>query len=199
MKLRNGMKIFISCIAIMISTGVFAQSEQQLVVPLSDPGKPWSLDVDIMSGSIKVSSYTGKDVIINVALRNHASKNEDDEKTSGGMKRISSGGGYEIVAEEKNNNVEVHNQSFTKTVDLTLQIPQNVKLKLHTVNGGDIEVENVKGELEVDNVNGAIKLMNVSGYAVASTVNGGIKANFLSVDTKASIAFSTLTGNIDVT
>ena len=115
------------------------------------------------------------------------------------MRRIPSHNGYAITAKEENNVVKVHNESFERQIDLSLEIPQNVKLKLHTVNNGTIEVENIKGELEIDNVNGPIKLKNISGSAVASTVNGGIKANFTSVDASAAMAFSTLNGNVDVT
>src|SRR5262249_41738850 len=118
---------------------------------------------------------------------------------SDGLRRIPSHSGYGITAKEENNVVTVDNESFMKAVDLSMEIPQNVKLHLHTVNNGEIEVENVKGQLEINNVNGSIKLTNISGSAVVSTVSGGIKASFASVDASAAMAFSSLSGKIDVT
>jgi hypothetical protein len=81
---------------------------------------------------------------------------------------------------------------------LNLKIPQDVKLKLSTVNEGVIEVDNIKGEMEINNVNGAIKLTAISGSAVATTVNGNIIASFITADAATPMAFSTLNGNVDV-
>lgn len=188
-------------ILLLVAGNVIAQNAQpeQLVVPLSQPGKPYSLDVQLMYGSIKVTTGTGNDVIIKVTLKENMNKKETEEKTSDGLRRIPSHNGFGISAREEDNVIKVSNESFMKKVDLSLEIPQNVKLKLGTINNGDIEVENVKGQLEVNNVNGAIKLTNISGSAVVSTVNGGVKASFASVDASAAMAFSALQGKIDVT
>jgi DUF4097 and DUF4098 domain-containing protein YvlB len=115
------------------------------------------------------------------------------------MKRISTSGSYEITAKENDNTVKVSTGNPNKSFNLSFKIPQDVKLKLSTVNNGNIEVENVKGELEVTNVNGEIKLTNITGSIVANTVNGDVTASFLSVDPKAPMAFSTLNGDIKVT
>ena len=40
--------------------------KQQLVVPLSEPGKPFKLTVGLQSGSIKVQGYEGKDVVVDI-------------------------------------------------------------------------------------------------------------------------------------
>ena len=56
-------------IAILLSTKAWAQDsgKEQLVVPLSDPGKPYKLEVGLVDGSITVTGYEGKDIIIDVS------------------------------------------------------------------------------------------------------------------------------------
>jgi hypothetical protein len=187
-------------LSLMIATSCLAQtgSAETLTVPLSSPGKPYSLKVHLVSGSIKVVSYEGKDIIINVIPRD----NDDEEgmaNIKNGMKRISTHGGYEVTAKEADNNVTVNTGNPNKAIDLDLKIPQDVKLQVGTVNDGEIVVENVKGELEVNNVNDKITLTNISGSVVANTVNGDIDVSFKTVDPKAPMAFSTLNGDVNVT
>ncbi|HLX93023.1 MAG TPA: DUF4097 family beta strand repeat-containing protein [Puia sp.] len=191
--------ILIGLIFGILSAG-FAKAQtdnkEQLVVPLSSPGKPFSLTMNILNGSIKLSGYDGKDIIIDIAPGEVRNKNE--EETVNGMHKISRGGEVDITAEEKNNTVEVNAGNAKKTV--ILKIPQEaVKLKLGTVNEGSIYVENVNGELEITNVNGAITAKGISGSVVANTVNGNVIVTFKSIKPDAPMAFTTLNGDVDVT
>jgi len=204
-------------LSLIIGSNSFGQSTEQLTVPLSSPGKPYSLKIQLVSGSIKVVSYDGKDIIINATPRssdddkgsrtnsniNFRKGGKDKEEGSNfdesGMKRISSAGGFEVTAKEADNTVTVNTGNPNKTVDLDLKIPQDVKLKIGTVNDGEISVENVRGELEVSNVNEKVTLSNVSGSVMANTVNGDIVVTFSKVDPNAPMAFSTLNGDIKVT
>jgi hypothetical protein len=195
-------KMKILCVALlcmMFAATAFAQKDapEQLTVPLSSPGKPYSLKVQLVQGSIKVVSYEGKDIVINVS----SAENEDDESavSENGMKRISRHDSYEITAKELDNTVTVNAGNPSKSINLDLKIPQDVKLKLGTVNNGEIVVDNVKGELEVNNVNDKITLTNISGSVVANTVNGDVEVTIKSVDPKAPMAFSTLNGDVRVT
>lgn len=186
-------------LSLIIGSNLFGQSgsTEQLTVPLSSPGKPYSLKIQLVGGSIKIVGYSGNDLIINATP-----KNEDDEDGSktveNGMKRISSSGGFEVTAKEADNTVTVNTGNPNKVVDLDLKIPQDVKLKVGTVNDGEISVENVRGELEVTNVNDKITLTNISGSVVANTVNGDVIVTFSKLDTNAPMAFSTLNGDVNV-
>lgn len=199
-----------------------AQTEvkEQLVVPLTDPNKVGTLQVSLVTGSISVTGYSGKEVLIDASTKNpnqgtvkernigsntnvsvnlNTNQNVKEKSIeSNGMKRISpSGGGLEITAKENNNTIKVSSGYVNRAVHLSIKVPTRFSLKLSTVNQGDIMVENVNGELEVTNVNGKILLTNVSGSAVANTINGNLIANFK--DTVANpMAFSTLNGNVDV-
>jgi hypothetical protein len=187
-------------LSLMIAAKSFAQtgSTETLTVPLSSPGKPYSLKVHLVTGSIKVAGYDGKDVIINATPRNSGDE-EDSKAVENGMKRISTSGGFEVTAKEADNTVTVNTGNPNKSVDLELKIPQDVKLTLGTVNDGEVVVENVRGELEINNVNDKITLTDISGSVVANTVNGDVNVIFKVVDPKAPMAFSTLNGDVNVT
>ena len=183
--------------AMLLSFKIMAQSEQ-LVVPLSEPGKPYKLDVSLVTGSIKVIGYEGKDVVIEVKGEGH--KKDDGDNQMDGMHRISGGDNLEVTAKEKNNKVTVSSGLPNKMVSLTIKVPQGASnIKLETVNDGMISVSNVSGDLEVTNVNGAINMDGISGSVVANTVNGMLKVSFKSVDAKSAMAFSTLNGDVNVT
>ena len=128
-----------------LSLTMYAQNNvQELVVPLSDPGKPGTLQVNIIYGSIKVSGTNAKDVIIHVS--SEQKKVEDSNKN--GMRKIPNNS-FGITAEEDNNIVKVGTDLRNKDVVLEIQVPQNFNLKLRDVNNGNISVENVNGEMEV--------------------------------------------------
>lgn len=187
-------------LSLIVAALAFGQSgsTEQLIVQLSSPGKPYTLKVQLVTGSIKVSGYDGKEVIINVTPR----KDDDEEKpktNANGMKRIATSSGFEVTAKEADNTVMVHTGNPNKAIDLELKVPQDVKLKVGTVNDGEILVENVRGELEVTNVNEQITLNNISGSVVANTVNGDILVTFNKVDASAPMAFSTLNGDVNIT
>lgn len=209
-------------VALMMTVNADAQGEkkEQLVVPLSQPGKPFKLHVGLTNGSITVVTYEGKDIVIDADAdgdlrKKEKAKNNDRDRdvdvnvnvninrnreSSNGMKRIAPVNGLDVTAEERNNNVTVNCESWKRPINITIKVPHNEgTLKLETVNSGDITVTGVSGEIEVTNVNGAIYLKDISGSAVATTINGPIVANFKSVDPKAALAFSTLNAKIDVT
>lgn len=175
-------------------------AKEQLTVALTAPGKPGSLELSLVNGSIRVAGYSGKDVVIDaVARARQGDRRPTSKAETNGMKRLSAANSLNLTAEEKNNHVEITTDSYQHPVDLTIKVPQNFSLKLSTVNNGDITVDNVSGELEITNVNGAIQLSQVAGSVVANTVNGNLIVTFKSVTAGAPMAFSTLNGKVDVT
>ncbi len=213
-------KIAVALLAMVLLTqNGHAQGEtkEQLVVPLSQPGKAFKLKVELVNGSIRIVSYEGKDIIIDADADGDVRKKDKDKDRDAdrdrerqnsrnhnenalGMKRITPINGLELSAQERNNSVTVSSDSWKRPVNLLIKVPQSAStMKLETVNSGDINVTGVNGELEVNNVNGGIYLKDISGSAIATTINGPIVANFKSLDDKAALAFSTLNAKIDIT
>jgi hypothetical protein len=180
---------------------VLAQSEikEQMVIPLSEPGKACKIVAHVLHGSLKVVGYEGKDVVIDVTTDgNHR---HESSGNGGGMHRISgSNAGGDVTAEEDNNTVTI-STGLSHFSLIEVKVPQTAgsKLNIGTVNEGSIIVENTSGEMEVSNVNGPITLTNVAGSVVANTVNGDVVVGFKSIDPQAAMGFSTLNGKIDVT
>lgn len=172
------------------------QAQEQITVPLSNPDEPGKLHIGIVRGSITVNGYDGQEVLINYG--GDIKDNEDQKVTKNGLRRISNNSvGFEVS--EDNNEVEVSGASPMKNIDFDVSVPRNFSLKLSTVNGDGILVENVIGEIEVSNVNGEVTLRNVGGSGLVNTVNGDIKATFQNVNPDKPMAFSNLNGDIDVT
>ncbi len=194
----------IALIALLFSARSMAQTEtkdQQLIVPLSEPGKPYKLDVGLVSGSIKVTVYEGKDIVIDATGGERKNKRErETNDNKAGMRRIAGGESLDVTAHEKGNTVTIGSDIPNKPINLTIKVPQGAtSVKLSTVNGGSIVANDLSGALEVSNVNGYIDLTNISGSVVANTVNGKVLVTFKSIDPRAAMAFSSLNGNVDVT
>jgi len=183
-------------------------SSDRVAVPFSDPGKPGLVKAHLINGGITVKGYDGKEVIVESRPRGHVIGDEEDETEDdaedekkdkhAGMMRLKAGGGG-LSVEESDNVIEISAPAWKADIDLTIQVPTNASLKLHTVNGGTIKVENVNGSLEVANVNGGISLSRIGGSAVAQTVNGDVTAAFARLDGKTPISLVTLNGDVDIT
>jgi hypothetical protein len=81
--------------------------------------------------------------------------------------------------------------------DFTIQVPKQTRLRLCTINGGDITVQGTEGDFEVDNVNGEIEMDQVVGSGSARTVNGPVSVSFAANPTAPS-TFYTVNGTVEV-
>lgn len=192
------MKSTLFVLAILLSAGLASALEpatpDRVTATFSDASRPGLLKVNMVSGSITVKGYNGKEVVIEAAARDRGGR---EEAARGGLRRIPiTATGLNV--EEENNVMRVSTGSVTRAVDLTIQVPHKTSLNLRTVNDGDIEVSDVDGELDVNDVNGAVRLNRVAGVVVAHALNGELKATITRADAKP-MAFSSLNGTIDVT
>jgi len=199
------------------------ESKQEIVVPLSKPGANGTLKISLVSGSIKIEGYSGKEVLITAtSLGNkdfynidreryvipreyyrlkdiYENRSDIDEKDNvEGLKKISSNA-YEIQVEQKDNNVEISSSHFPVTTDLEIKLPHNFSLNLKTVTTGDINVKNVKGDHEITNYNGDVVMTGISGSAVISAVNGKIEVTFDEISPNKPMSFANMNKKIDIT
>ena len=199
-------------------------SPDRLVVPLSDPAKPASIEASLVMGSLRVVAGKAGEVVIfataagddadwgdecddcdpedalSPAIAGRASEKEKGTKakSKSGMKRIPNSS-FELSAEEERNRVEIGANSWARAVDLKIEVPPGSALKLSTVNDGEIEVDGIAGELELHNTNGGIVVRNARGPVNANTVNGDIEVEFTGGLGSEPMAFSTLNGDVDLT
>ncbi|MCZ6821159.1 MAG: hypothetical protein O7G31_16955 [Calditrichaeota bacterium] len=194
--LKQIMKV--SVILIWCGAIVHAQDSvaDRVSVPFSDADRPGFVKANLINGSIIVEGYDGKEVMIEAVVRTR--KYSRGRSNSKGLKRIvmSSTG---LRVEEYHNVMTISASSHMRTVDFTLKVPRKTNLKLMTVNGGKIVVEDVEGEIELNNTNGSITARNISGSVVANTTNGKVEVTFGKVTADKPMSFVTFNGKVDVT
>ena len=185
-----------AAVSLTVATACYAQSDNHVAVPLSDPTRPVTLRAHLLNGSITVKGADVKEVIIDAKSRGGEEPGHNGRAE--GMKRIPmTSTGLNVEAE--NNQVRISTEPMQRTVDLTITVPVHTSLSLHTVNGGNISVSGVDGEFDVNDVNGEVDLKNIGGSAVAHALNGHVVVSFNRIDPTKQMAFSSMNGDIDVT
>jgi hypothetical protein len=168
----------------------------RITVPLSDPSRAALIDVSLVSGSITVRGTNRKDVMV-VAHPDADRPSRRYDAEANGLRRIPQAAGFRIS--EEANRVRIAADSPNRGVSFEIEAPQHTNLKLSTVNGGEILVENIDGDLDVGNTNGGITLNGVAGAVNAGTTNGSVRATLTRVTAQREMAFTSLNGTVDVT
>jgi hypothetical protein len=175
--------------AIVVCSLATAQdSEGRVVVPAHQGGPARQVVVHTLNGSITVKAYGGSDVIVESGAHRAA-------PSAGGMHRIDVPRG--LVIEEENNVIKVHVDPPAQG-PITLSVPADTSVDLHTLNG-NLSVDGVRGEVDTDTLNGHTELTGISGTVVAHTLNGPIRVTMDRVDPSKALSFSSLNSLIDVT
>lgn len=182
-------------VMVLAAVAIPARADDKLTVPLSDPARPATVRVNILTGSIRVKAYVGKEIIVEASTR---SEKNQEPPVKEGLRRIQiNSTGLEV--EEDNNEVRIGTSAMHRPVDLQIQVPARTSLKLKTVNDGEIVVEGVQGDLEVSDLNGPVTLTGVSGSVVAHSLNAKVKVVMNQVDPQKPMSFSSMNGDLDVT
>jgi hypothetical protein len=172
---------------------------QRLTVPLSDPSRPGSLEIDIVTGNITVKGTNRRDVLIEARSTGNGRlprPRTQDAPPPPGLRRLTQNTPFSV--DEDKNTVSIDVDSPTRSVDFTIEVPLRTNLDLETVMGS-VSVEGVDGELEIESVNGAVTLTSVGGSVVAHTVNGKLVATVARTTPQQPMAFTSLNGSVDVT
>jgi hypothetical protein len=195
--------ICFSIFTILIFTGTFTFGQQaasdRVNVSFSDPSQPGFVTIYVESGSITVKGYNGKEVIVEAKLRGESAQpTEEIPDKAKGMKRITANQ-TGLVVEEEDNEMTIYVGGNDNEVDLSVQVPMQISLKLHCNEGGDVLVENVTGEIEAANSEGNLTLRNISGSVVANAYDGDLAVSFDQIDPGKPMSFSSYDGDVDVT
>ena len=191
----------VACAAVLVLGSMPLAARQpaavdRVTVPLSDPSRPGVIDISLVHGSITVRGTNRKDVL--VTARPEADRpNRRNDPDATGMRRLPQTAGYKIT--EEGNRIKVSSDSPNRSLTFEIEAPARTNLKLSTVNGGEILVENIEGDLEVSNVNGSVTLNGVAGSVVAGATNGSVRATLTRVTDAREMAFTSLNGTVDVT
>jgi DUF4097 and DUF4098 domain-containing protein YvlB len=176
-----------------------APDAQRVTVPLSDPGRPGSLQVDIVMGSITVKGTNRKDMLIEArgsSVVGPPRRRRAQDEPPPGLRRLTQNTPFSV--EEDRNEVSVDVESPNRSIDFVIEVPLRTNLEVETVMGS-VTVEGIEGELEIESVNGEVTLTNVGGSVVAHTVNGKLLATIAHAMPQQPMAFTSLNGSVDVT
>jgi phage terminase small subunit len=160
-------------------------------------------------GGIKVEGYSGNQVIIEIDQTIEADNAEEMAKAKQEFKLGFDQKADTIVAytaapydtrphQWRDNDRQGERRHYIVKLEYTVKVPNNMNLKVSTVNNGIVNVSDVYGRLNVNNVNGAITIVNAKNTTNARTVNGGVTVNYLANPTEPS-TYSTINGKVEVT
>ena len=162
----------------------------RIVVPARNTSHPRVVDCSLISGSIVVKTYGGKDVIV------EPGPGRRTPPAPNGMKRIgSSDRGLDVVEEDNVITIRHHLGSGGR---LTITVPADTSLRLKSMSG-TISADGVHGEVDAHTQSGDITLTGISGTVSADSQNGAIKVTMDRVDAAKPLAFSTMNGIVDLT
>jgi hypothetical protein len=166
------------------------------------------LEVDNVSGSIRLTGYDGSGVEV---VANKTIRAESKEKIQTAKEEVT----LDISQKAETINISADwprwdrsNSSTSRarwkdpgyevTFDFEIRVPRQTEIRLSTVNRGEIRVENVIGDFDVNNINGGIDMRGVAGSGRAHTINGPVTVNFARNPQRNS-HFGSLNGDIEVT
>lgn len=206
------MKNVFVVVLMLISGMLSAQDSGEFTVPFSNPTGTMKVIVDIKTGSVKIKGTARKDVMVKYSTekdedddhdRDHDRDRDDDDHKKGhsnrdGLKKISSGT-MNLEASEYQNTVKVTSDNWSSKIEVTVEVPSNIDMKIKTYNDGDLDVNNITGTVELINYNGAITATGISGTVVAETYNGDIKIAYDKLTPDTPLSYANYNGDIDLT
>ncbi|GAB3503032.1 DUF4097 family beta strand repeat-containing protein [Emticicia fontis] len=177
---------------------------------LKKPANQTVLAVRNIDGFIKVESYSGSKVMIEIE-KTISGKTQDIveegkrdfklefEETGDSILVYISEPWYTRPHDERRNNRNWDRRiEYRANLNFTVKVPADINLYVSTVNNGDIEVKDITGAIKANNINGGIALANAKGATEVHTINGDVTINYLASPPEKS-SYYTLNGNIRVT
>ena len=185
-----------------------AQSSKEHIskeISLSSAPAQTVVEVYNLLGSVKVEGYTGSKVLLEIDKTVSAKKKADIER---GEKE------FELGIDTRQDTIVIYTKApydtrpsrnksnqnnqipYSIKLDYVIKVPQNVQLRLSTINDGAIEVTNVHGKMKVNNINGSIRVENAKGLTDLHTINGGIDVTYAASPATGSSCY-TINGTIN--
>ena len=192
---RRTVSLLVLLLSVTVAAAADADKTQRLTVPITDPGRPITLNASLFSGGLIVEAHEGNQVLIEVTPTDEPG---DAPPRAGGM-RVIPNRSLGLTVEEEDNAVSLSSDYTSRIQRLVVKVPKKTSVSVSTVNDGDIELRGIEGEMELNSVNGSITAIDVSGSVVANTTNGEVKVTFTSIQSGKSMSFVTFNGDVDVT
>ncbi len=168
-----------------------------------------ALDVDTISGSIEVVGDGGATIRVDgervirardQTAMDHARKEVTlDINQKGATAQVYENGPFRDHNRVSDNR-GVHDTSdrrYQVAYNLTIKVPKNMALRLHTVNG-NLKAADTNGKFDLKTINGKITMTGISGSGSADALNGETVVTFRE-NPKADSFFKSFNGRVDLT
>jgi hypothetical protein len=208
---KSSLSLSLTLIAMLATSAQVANAtEKNFSLPLSKPGEPVSIDVEVYRGSVTLVGYKGDTIEISAKTSVFSGKDKDLRKVKGKMNKNSVSRSTEglksvkapsmrLEIEEQNNQVDINSEVSNQHVDLVIKVPQRSSVEVELYKGGDINVDGVSGGLELEAYQGMIIANNISGPIVAETARTDIVVSFSDFAKTSPSSLTSHMGNVDIT
>lgn len=181
-------------LSLLAATGAAAQSSPHVVnIPLSRPGDPIVLEIEILSAHIEVIGEDREDAEFAISGGDSRRKIVTPSGT-----RALTGGGFAFDIEEDDNEISVQTDHRLEKVTVIARVPRRADVSLSTVNDGEIVVRNITGTLELGNANGPVTATGISGAVIAESINDTIDIGFASLPDEGVMSMESMNGDLVV-
>ena len=191
-------------------------ADKHYSLPLSKPGEPVSVEVQIHRGNVVIQGYKGDTIeitanniqpkgVIDTGKKSKLAKKIRKKLNSvtpprsvEGLKPVKNSM-MRLEIEEQGNEVEISSEQVNQYVNLLIKIPMRSKVSVELYQGGDINIDGIGGSLELEAYEGGINATNIWGPIVAETYQKDIVVEFNGLAEKTPSSLTSQVGNIDIT
>ena len=199
-----GASVALALVSVVAALHAESLTVSRQTIEKSFPAKPGTrVVIDGINGSIRATGYSGNELRVVVYEEMRGRRESDLEQALAEIV-------LEFDADDREISVRVHapwrdrndrwsgrgDRSYEFSHDFELQVPYEVDLYLHTING-DIRVDDVRSRVEAHNVNGRVEAFGIRGIADVTTVNGEIVLEFIEVPREGG-KVETVNGNVEL-
>jgi hypothetical protein len=159
------------------------------------------IEVDNVNGFIHVSGYDGSEIqaTIQETIRGETRERIAEARKEAKLDITESGDLVRFCADGP---FRCHcgnwrHPGYRVAYDFEIKAPRTTAVFLHTVNQGDIKVENMAGDYDLNNINGGIEMLEAAGSGRVYALNGKVRVVFRQNPPAAS-TFGSLNGTVDL-
>jgi len=182
--------------------GEWVEEERRHQTLQFGPGAPRSLEIDTVWGSIDLAAGDGPGADVVVRRSVSAETPEAREAAAREVRLVVTDHAPALrlyvdgpFRERRARGRRPDGAGYQVRYDFEVRLPPDVRVRLRTVNAGDVRARGIGAGFDVRNVNGAVALLDVAGGGEARTVNGSVMIVFRE-NPREAVRLATLNGDV---